>query len=424
MRFTIIPIEVYDLILLRFKETGCKLNKDKLFFIIDLIIRLGRKQKSDSVRITKEILRLYISDYKKYFTWLESENIIKSERSYLAGSFAQSHELSKDLYSLPIQIPITDFKLLQRIKKQSALNHEVSTAVTTKNFKFLKGFWESGLLRIDLDGVDYTINEIKKSGKISEWAEICWRQTVIRIDSKDYNFSIDNTSNRLHTPLTTLKKELRNHLTYNNQKLVESDIKNSQSFFASLLLSIETLTSRNVYDVVKSYNQRDKQHILQLINKVKELQNEDDIVAFRNLSLNGVLYEYIKEKMCLDSRKIAKKYFFVAVFNKNRALGQSSEMQGFKTMFPNVYKIFSHIKKGDGCHNTLAIVLQKLESNFILKYLLESFKRNFKSTPYLTVHDSVITYSSKSQKLERLMKNEFLKRYGIVPVVETIHLSG
>jgi hypothetical protein len=69
----------------------------------------------------------------------------------------------------------------------------------------------------------------------------------------NFYYSVDDNVGRFHSNLTNIKKELRNYITYDDQKLVNIDIKNSQPFFSTLLFNTafyeEESENISLYDI-------------------------------------------------------------------------------------------------------------------------------------------------------------------------------
>src|SRR5690606_4264046 len=119
--------------------------------------------------------------------------------------------------------------------------------------------WFNQNLKIDIDFVNYFLNEefeLKKHNK-SLWeskkvydygkVKIKFKKpleqlnhakiSAEKINREEYYMLHDDNVYRFHSNLTNMRSLLRNAITYDGQKLISIDIKNSQPYLSTILLS-------------------------------------------------------------------------------------------------------------------------------------------------------------------------------------------
>jgi hypothetical protein len=257
-----------------------------------------------------------------------------------------------------------------------------------------------------------------------------WRCNMLRIcqiAKGDFYFYVDKTSGRLHTNLTTLKKELRNFLTYDGRQLVSLDIKNSQPFFSLLLLNP---LFYDEYSSVLNYSKVKVRDSIDYITMYK-IKQPTDSKGFEKYTLdvqNGILYDIFQTEIeNLTGQKFgggrgaAKQIMFLTLFSRNRSEclmevnGESlSPKRLFQNLYPEVYKVFKGYKKTD--HSLLACILQRLESILILDIITKQCSHL--NTPIFTIHDSIACYPEHADEVKDIMINEITSRTGNVPCIE------
>lgn len=259
---------------------------------------------------------------------------------------------------------------------------------------------------------------------------------------------------RLHTNLTTLSSDFRQFVTYAGCPLVHVDISNSQPYFSLLLLRPEfwenkifsksqiqgTVSKMNkakieitqtktlpegfktlrispqikssIYFTVYSY-------ILMLV-KSREIQCGSEFQRYRNLIEEGMLYDYFIEEYkkrfkVLISRAEAKEIIFGILFSENVFFIPAAHpsTQFFYELFPNIATLFFKIKVGS--HNTLAVLLQNLESEAVLRKVCSVIAQNHPTIPLFTIHDSIVTTEGNEFVVAEIMNDELLNLTGIRP---------
>jgi hypothetical protein len=127
---------------------------------------------------------------------------------------------------------------------------------------------------------------------------------------------VDKKGNRVHTNLTNLASDLRSFITYEDRKLGQVDLKNSQPFLLNLII-------KNRINLMK--------------------QNEvDEYMQFKKITEEGVFYEFLMDKFEIkntneEARKEFKKLFFGRVFFDVNRTDLKKEEKLFQSLFPTIF---------------------------------------------------------------------------------------
>ena len=179
-----------------------------------------------------------------------------------------------------------------------------------------------------------------------------YMSSIMRMN-KDYFYAERNTTNnRLDTNLTNMCSILTKQIMEDND-LISIDLNNSQFAILSYVLQDELST--------------------------------DCFKRFKRLSASGELYDYLKEKFSLSSRKEAKIGCFELLFSSRRT--QSNDKDLLKKEFPAVIEWIDAFKKEYGDKN-FAKMLQLTESDMFIDNLYCILRDHIDFC--LTKHDAFI----------------------------------
>ena len=141
-----------------------------------------------------------------------------------------------------------------------------------------------------------------------------------------------------------------------------------------------------------------------------------DVKLYIALVSKGRIYEYLQDKMRLNSRGEAKKLFFSIVFGNPKATYGKHEREMFQKLFPTVFQVFVLIKSVK--YQDLAILLQTIESTQSCWILFVKGKPKRKELPIYTIHDSILTLDSEKESVGSIMKGEIKNAIGFEPAIE------
>jgi hypothetical protein len=302
--------------------------------------------------------------------------------------------------------------------------------------------------------------------KVDPWNSYFSSMNAIkRIYNKHYYLKVDHKAGRLHTNLTNLPGIYYQTLTVNRKQLVGYDIANSQPYFAACLINLKltqdiiawqkgeknlplllnfnsefsnmSIKPRQVYpslseDLVSIDNDFSLLSGNQQINDLLPLVNESlfimiqdscvnryftDVYMFLSLCANGDLYEKVSSLMLgmdyMDKQKV-KLSFFQMFFSKSG--NNHGIARDLKQMFPQTIEYIKLIKNEDRkTKGYFAILLQRLESEFILGKVCKRLHKEHPKAPIFTKHDSVYTTEEYRLKLLQIMQEESKLLFGVSP---------
>ena len=277
-------------------------------------------------------------------------------------------------------------------------------------------------------------------------------ETIKRIQNGEHDLiSIikDYKTGRLFHTLTMTPKNLRPFLTLNNEPLVELDASNCQWWLFQKVVHI--LISKNFFIFSSFYqdkanNNNINNHRPQPFNLHKYihanptlymcttfLKKNKQIIRKELYKLESLLYKnefrnaFVKEferngREVSDGNIKAWLLKHILFSNPNTPYHKDlTIVHEFNTLFPYLSKVMKdlkvhllneselHPKKDDNGKpvrwKCLAILLQKMEADIFVKGMA-----NVIDTPYITLHDAIITTNSNFHKIEKTLSKELKRR--------------
>lgn len=439
-----------------------RFHKDKLISIISLIHEkyetLSKIRKGmEYAPIRSTIFQNNIAhDYTKYLDYLEKVGIIERDRCYQAGKYSMGYRLNETYRETKIKANPDEVTYFPIIKKMRQKSGKKSTTI----YPFMDK-WFNHNLQIDLDkalklaemNYEYELEhpryEETHSGFKMKNSISSYNSTVMNIHKlaeRQFNLSVDPTVFRYHSNLTNLKEDIRTCITYNNQPLVEIDIKNSQPYFSTALFQTENYSqntekqkiilykSENITFQIQSttnittkptlpipihnYPSNHPLFLSPMLEKFLKKADREDIRVYVDLIGKGKLYERINEiindelGINYDKKQLKKSVIFPVFFSSNHVIGQGRGYAKFKKIFrkyfPNVYEAFKIIKRND--KTALACLLQRMESYMVIEVICRRIARERPDLPLFTIHDSIVTTQGNEQYVKSVMEEE-LERF-------------
>lgn len=288
------------------------------------------------------IIPKYIRDGFKQFNLTGNGAVVRNLLKYHEEKERKGHEivgpmrLSRKHLINTLKSP---FLIIQEKEAKAAIEYRYNRDV-------MPAYWagdEDGLRQAEINkGVSY---------------ELLWR---INNMTDDF-IRIDTTGYRLHTPITRLPKYLRPYITYEGEKFIALDVKNSQPYFSIALLNSEYYVKENKkYEIegeVRGINEKNKGkgEVINnnstpiMLQKIVQILTNMDVSVFKNYIhdvLSGQLYDRFvevskKDQKFHESRERIKKQFLQVMYDVPRLGGCG---QRFKKAYPAVFNIFDTIK--------------------------------------------------------------------------------
>ena len=441
-----------------FKKNGIRIPQ--LLFILDSLVQsriLNRDEMEEKeiefTPLCTTLLDAVVHNYSNYIQFLLAAQILISDGQYIKGEKCRGFAYNNPYNGKALmEIKIEDYKLSKALKREKA-KYKIELKEKNKKYHFITKHWDSNKLDIDYFGAyqwiernaqkeilenEFGINKTKNksSARIVDTAED--RKLMLRrIKDNNYSYGFAGEGNRFYSPITNLKRELRNFLTYDGKSLVEIDIKNSQPLLSLVLFNPSFWIDRLLDfgkkiklkyllgDVYKDIKNNVKYNNIIMLLKTDINQYSKEFQLYKSLVLSGKFYEYIQEHFeplypeRFDTlNKVKIEVLRIMFSNPNRhSLSFYKPCITFKKHFPIVYYLFSFINSVKD--NYLPIILQKIESYLVIDNICKKINELYPHIPLFTVHDSIITTKENEAIVADIMRSEIYKRMGYEPQVKT-----
>lgn len=359
-------------------------SADNLKEVISIVASQTRKN-GEAAQLQIAYIKKLVPQGNKYLKALIDLQIIQRSGNAVKGKTSYQYCFTPEYFSKFITTPLNNPKLINRIiKAHEQKNKAVSSSVRgySEQVKYLK------LMTIDEDFKDF----IKASYTLGTDKYNSVLASATRIVNNDISYSVDDTSGRFHSNITNSAKGLRPFLRINGEPMVNIDIKNSQPFLSTILLTNPARVSGMTKNPAFSM----------LLQTLKVHQNQD-VKKYISLVVNGMFYEYLMVEFSKEGLNLTRSETKVQVlrilFARNRMPKDETNRQArkiFADRFPTVHRTFKIIRgneKGDKFtrFSRFAILLQRIESHLMLQVILKRIYKELPGTIAVTIHDSIMT---------------------------------
>ncbi|NNJ54656.1 MAG: hypothetical protein HKP14_00915 [Bacteroidia bacterium] len=273
-----------------------------------------------------------------------------------------------------------------------------------------------------------------------------WLQNINDIKESTYWYNKSTTNSRYNSTITNLPRIFKYHLKYDNQDLVQIDIKSSQIYILATILNKDFFKSNKKIsigrfkenlseniDLVSAYmfsplmlGQFSKGlkffQFIELIKKplVDTLIDNVMFQNFHNAPFNKDFYShlYFMEngiEPSPEQRSRIKNDIMYVLFQDKR--GHRKLVEGVRILrkyYPYVNKSIEYILGKIGKRD-FALLLQRIESYLVLDCIVPRFHERYPEAPIFTIHDSVITTMPFVEGLREIMHNTLFETTGIEP---------
>lgn len=426
-------IEIDRLLIKR--PPGFSFSRDNFVYIIHLVTEIPSRKK-DTIElingftpVNKKFLQKRIHGYKKYIDYLIVNGILDQRNIYSPGKFSMGLRISRRHESPLVPIEITKWTLIKSIiyKQHNTYNKEITSELT-----YLRN-WFNDKIEVDYDSgvkfLDDLYNQERKNPEIS-YERLRYNSRLLpflKLRDRKYDFYVDDTGYRLHTNITQMMSPLRRFIKYDGKKLCAIDLKNSQLFLSIGLLDEIVFERNNIKDLINNPNLLSYDNYpIMIVNLLREIKKKRDVKLFIKYVRKGKFYEYfgkllIKRKLIekcskLILREEVKEIVFSSIYSPNSSIGYNEAMQLFKEVFPNVFRVYSLIKKGrKRNHPALSICLQRFEADLILRQTCGIISKKEPKIPLFTIHDSIITTKDNVGYVKKVLSKVLKDKTGVKP---------
>lgn len=386
---------------------------DNLKEVISIVACHIRKDENEDPPLKMKYFRQLVPYAERYLTGLIDLGIIKRSPYYIPGEISYRYNFTPEYQSKYISLPLINSKMILRIR--NAYNDLGKEAVKliwghANQVKYLKQLTLA-------DGWQDLIESYKSN--TDQYNAVL--ASAMRIVNGDFFYSIDDTEGRFHSNITNMKKELRQFLRINGKPLTNIDIKNSQPYLSTIILTypskVAWLTKNPAFSM--------------LLQTLKVSLNED-VKNYISLVASGTFYEYLMQEYSIEglelSRKETKLQVLRILFACNHMPKDETNRKArqiFIDRFPTVHKIFSKVRGRDQGtkfekSNRFAILLATIESYLLLNVIVKRINKELPNVIVMTIHDSIMTgiLTDDVEAVRKIMNDELTFFIGFQPQIK------
>lgn len=334
--------------------------------------------------------------------------IIKIKKNYKVGGYSKLHRLNEKYRNGSM----AKFNLKppnqQKVKtNESILDIQFKTnklSIHTNVKEFLYNLYLSVLTNLKNDKeITLLKNYIGRNLNIIE---------DINKGQLYHNRSYSN--NRFNSSITALNKFVRPFLLVNNKPLVSIDIKSSQPYILASVIDI------NFYNKGNKYNYYTIGTVGGSILFPRFLEGkEKGIEQYRNISFEDDFYSIVlrnelgREPTTIERNRLKHKTMQFLFYNNPKAK-QKTELSYLVKQFPQINEFIVSCLNRVGVKR-FSYLLQRAESFLVLDTVCVEFNNKYKSAPFFTIHDAVLTTEEHYEELYRIMFEQLKLMTGINP---------
>jgi len=244
--------------------------------------------------------------------------------------------------------------------------------------------------------------------------------SATRIINGDITYMRDSTSGRFHSNVTNCPKGFRQYLRVNGEPLINIDIKNSQPYLSTIILTNPSKASGFTENTAFA-----------MMLQTLKVSNNEDVKKYISLVISGTFYEHLMSEFAaaglpLD-RSETKRQVLRILFARNRMPKDATNRKArevFRSCFPTVHRIFSKVRgnvTGDRFTNfkRFAILLQRMEAYLMLDVIVKRIYRELPGVVAITIHDSIMTgvLTNNVEAVKNIITEELTNFVGFRPNV-------
>ena len=441
-------------------------HRDNLYYILHLINEIPANNKDTItedgyVPLNALLLRKWIRDYEKYIKCLMALSVIETDGHYVLNIKSKGYRYCEKYRTGLRRVLVTDLTLVKKLDDWIAENDYARQPTASAGRSSISAVYEpiskwyrSGAIQIEAGAAnaynEQVLADKTKDGSRANWDKkynhdgtytlkdpymqfIAGQRNIENLTTGRYNLHADENVFRLHSTITNCKKELRQFIRLQGQKVVAVDISNSQPTLLTVLLDLGfwentgALKSSDIPYLNLHNIFIDQQHRTTLIKLLNNVQDNDiarnEVEQLRNIVASGTFYDsfcaLLKSKLGIEyDREAVKPMVFTMLFTSNRFIGQpeAAPKRVFRDMFPNIYAVISCIKRKAPAN--LPTILQRIESYLMYYKIVPAIAISMPDTPIVPIHDSIAVAKGNEAEIEAIIREELGACLGFVPHVK------
>jgi hypothetical protein len=247
-------------------------HRDNLYYILHLINEIPANNKdviteSGYVSLNSILLRKWVRDYSKYIACLVELRVIECDGHYVLNTKSKGYRYCEQYRTQLTRVLVTDLPLIKKLSDWQAGNDYANKnapelANTSENpldgvYAPISKWYKAGVIAIDVNAAntynEKTLADKTRNSEKSNWDKkykhegtyklkdpylqyVAGHRNIDNLAKGYYNLHADDNVFRLHSAITNCKKELRQFITIQGQKVVAVDLSNSQPTLITDLL--------------------------------------------------------------------------------------------------------------------------------------------------------------------------------------------
>lgn len=389
-------------------------NSDCLKEVISIVACHTRRD-NEEIPLKMEYFRALVPSGDLYMKHLCQQGVILRSGYFVPGQLSFKYSFAPKWKSKFVALPLTNSKLILRIE-QAYDRLRRDAARTARGYLDQTKYLNSQHLSIDPGYIDF-LNTTLTAG--TEQYNLILANAM-RIVNGDITYKVDSTSGRFHSNVTNLVKGLRPYLRVDGQPLCNIDIKNSQPYLSTIILTNPSKVSYLT-----------KNPAFALLLETLKVTITEDVKLYISLVVSGQLYEYLMQEFAAEglslNRSETKVQVLRILFARNRTPKDPTNKKArevFKSRFPKVHRIFSKVRgsnAGDKFTNfkRFAILLQRIEAHLLLDRVIKRIYRELPGVVAITIHDSIMTgiLTNNIAAVRKILIDELTNFVGFPPQI-------
>lgn len=336
--------------------------------------------------------------------------IIKIKKSYKVGGYSKLHRLNEKYRNSPM----AKFKYKPPNQKKVKTNESILDIQFNANKLSIHHSVKEFLYNL----YHSVLTNLKKDKEITLLKNYIGRNLNIIEDINEGKFYNNRSysNNRFNSSITSLNKLVRPFLLVNNKKLISVDIKSSQPYLLASLLNVNFYNKDNK----NKYNYYSVGPVGGSILFPRFLEGkEKGIEQYQNISFEDDFYSIVlrnelgREPTTIERNRLKHKTMQFLFYNNHKAK-QKSELKYLVKQFPKINDFIVSCLNSVGVKR-FSYLLQRAESFLVLDTVCVEFNNKYKSAPFFTIHDAVLTTEEHYEKLYRIMFEQLKLMTGINP---------
>ena len=414
-----------------------KYVKEKIYHLISRVVATHKNiKKFDKNGYTglcsKELNMILNRDYKLILDLLKDKNVIELDINYLKGVRCNKIKLN-DQYQKKDKV----LKTIRREHKTAPSKNQLLDSYFNHNLEIQKGYKNHvkhiyDTLRQELTNDNQLLVLKNKIG--------IWLLTINDIENNQYWYNKSTTNWRYNSTITNNPKIFKKYLKYNNESLVQVDLKCSQVYLLSSILNYDFFKSNDELSFHQIMNSLLSDKIIKDVISYlfsplmfahfeqRKYLGKDEIIIrdhhefqkFRDAPFQEDFYSHLFElehgvPPTDAQRKSIKKDIMYVLFQNNRKHRELVEgVRLLEKFYPFVNQFILKIMDRIGKRN-FSLLLQRVESYLILDCVVPEFHRRCSVAPVFTIHDCIITTEQHKLELTNVMFEVLHEKTGIKP---------